>query len=112
MAWRPHPKGTTTDATSPEAWAVDDRSGMVFNRARLRWQYYWRGNMLQRIPILVSEKNYDKPNQQARAKVLSPDPLPIRDPRPENFVSEMYGGLSAAQSADPPTPVGPIILDD
>ena len=111
MAWRPHPKNTTTSPSGPRAWGVDDRSGFVCNLDDLRWQYYWRGNMLQRIPILVNRKNYDKPNEQARAKLLSPDPLPRMNPRPENFVSEMYGGLSAAESAQPVTPEGPVILD-
>ena len=111
MAWRPHPKNARVSVGGSSAWAVDDRSGMVCNLDDLRFQRYWRGNRLAVIPILVSAKNYDKPNEQARAKILSPDPLPRMNPRPENFVSEMYGGLSAAESADPPTPVGPPILD-
>ena len=84
---------------------------MVYNLSDLTWQKYWRGNSLKSIPILVGPRNLDVPNQQARAKILSPDPVPKQNPRPENFVSEMYGGLSAAESAQPVTPVGPVILD-
>ena len=84
---------------------------MVWPLSELRYQFYWYGNSLRRYTMLVCPRCYDRPSEQARAKLLSPDPLPRMNPRPENFVSEMYGGLSAAESAQPVTPEGPVILD-
>ena len=86
---------------------------MVYNRCNISWQYFWRGNHLTRIPILVGPDEYDKPNEQARARILSPDPLPIQNPRPEDFVSEMYGGVQVP-SPVPPIPPAPayVATDD
>jgi len=100
MPWRPHGRARV-DPKRPEAWAVDDRSGFVTNLRNLRWQYAWRGPRLMRIPILVTQKNYDIPNEQRRPIVLPPDPIPVKNPRPENFILEDIG-ISATQASTPP----------
>lgn len=111
MAWRPHGHASV-DATSPEAWGVCDRDGMVYNLNKLKWQFYWRGPRLQNVWLRVCERCLDKPNEQRRPIILPPDPVPVYQPRPENFTLEDAGSISAAESATPPVPSENVILDD
>jgi hypothetical protein len=43
------------------------------------------------------------PNEQLRARIIPPDPVPVANPRPENYAAEDVGE-SATQSATPPNP--------
>ena len=67
----------------------------------MRYQYYWRGLRLANVRWLVCDICYDKPNDNVVPKILPPDPIPVRNPRPENFAADNQG-ISAAQSAHPP----------
>jgi hypothetical protein len=58
---------------------------MVFNHVNLAWQFDWRGNQLTNIRVLVCKQCTDKPFELNRPIVLPPDPLPVQNPRPENF---------------------------
>jgi hypothetical protein len=62
----------------------------------LRWQFDWRGERLQNLRILVCDSGcYDEPQEQLRARILSPDPLPIFNARPQPFT---YTGISIYES--------------
>lgn len=82
---RPHPRRAATDPSAPEAWATDDRSGFIGQKANLRWQYEWAGLKLINKRILVFEDEYDQPQRQLGTIVLPPDPLPVMNARPENY---------------------------
>jgi hypothetical protein len=76
-----------TSATSPQAHAICDRCGFRYNRVDLQWQYDWRGASLQNLRILVCNTCYDAPQEQLRAIVVPADPVPIDQPRTQDFVA-------------------------
>ena len=90
MAWRPHGH-VKVDARNPRAAGVCDRCGRMFNHNRLTWQFDWAGERLQNLRILVCSPCLDVPQEQLRAKILSPDPLPIFNARPEPFTTTGFG---------------------
>lgn len=75
-----------TSATSPEAHAQCDRCGFRYNHSDLRWQFDWAGASLINLGLMVCDNCYDEPQQQMRAIVVPPDPIPIDNPRPVYFV--------------------------
>lgn len=86
---RPHPKNAATNASAPNAWAVCDRCGFVFNHVDLVWAHDWRGNQLANLQILVCRVTcLDKPFEHNRPIVLPPDPMPIDNPRVESYSIE------------------------
>jgi len=82
---RPHGRARI-DARRPVALAVCDRCQFLFNHSDLQWQMEWRGPKLQNIRLLVCQSCYDTPQEQLRTIILPPDPVPIANPRPENYV--------------------------
>lgn len=76
-----------TSARSPRAHAICDRCGFRFNHVDLSWQYDWRGSSLQNVRLLVCRSCTDAPQQQLRAIVISQDPVPIQNPRVQDFVA-------------------------
>ena len=82
---RPHPRRAATDPSAPSAWGTDDRSGFVGNQRNLKWQMEWAGLQLINKRILVYDDQYDTPNRQLGTIVLPPDPLPIKNARPEQY---------------------------
>lgn len=75
------------DPQNPQAFAVCDRCRMLYNRVDLSWQYQYRGNSLVNIRLLVCARCLDKPHDFARPAILPPDPVPISDPRPDNYAA-------------------------
>jgi hypothetical protein len=75
------------DARYPRAAGICDRCGFAYNHNRLTWQFDWAGERLQNLRILVCDKCLDVPQQQLRAKILAPDPVPIFNARPEPFTT-------------------------
>jgi hypothetical protein len=53
----------------------------------LRYQYDWRGTSLQNLWIRVCPKCMDTPQAQLRAIQLPADPVPVFQPRVENFTA-------------------------
>lgn len=76
-----------TSATKPEAHAICDRCGFRYNHVDLRWQYDWRGASLMNIRLLVCNTCNDESQQQLRAIVVPADPVPIIQPRIQDFVT-------------------------
>lgn len=68
---------------SPAAQGVCDRCGFTYNHAELQFQYEYRGNDFVNLNILVCPPCLDIPVEFLRPIVLGPDPIPIRNPRPE-----------------------------
>ena len=89
MAWRPHGH-VKVDARNPRAAGVCDRCGFMYNHGTMTWQFDWAGQRLQNLRILVCQKCLDVPQEQLRAKILPPDPLPIFNARPEPFTTTGY----------------------
>lgn len=94
MAWRPHPKHSRTDPTSPSGWATCDRSGFVGQSRDLVNQYDWRGLKLMPTNVRVLPQYLDKPQRQLGTIILSPDPLPLQNARPEQYpIDEVWPRL-------------------
>lgn len=73
------------DPRNPQAFGVCDRCGFWWNLFRLAYQYDWRGDQLTNTRFRVCPPCYDKPFELNRPLVLPADPLPVIDPRVENF---------------------------
>lgn len=74
-----------TSRSNPQAHAICDRCGGRYNHSSLSWQYDWAGASIINKRILVCNHCMDDPQQQLRAIVLPADPVPILNPRPEQF---------------------------
>jgi hypothetical protein len=102
-----------TSATNPQAHAICDRCGFRYNLVNLRWQYDWRGTSLQNIRLLVCNPCYDEPQQQLRAIVVPADPVPVANPRVQDFVTAETNNryTSGGDTVDPTTNI-PVIGGD
>jgi hypothetical protein len=79
------------DARNPSAWAVCDRCGFRYLHSDLSFQFEWAGVGLRNKRVLVCRRRcLDIPNPQLRSYSPPPDPIPIRDPRPD----QSYQGLA------------------
>ena len=102
-----------TSAKSPQAHAICDRCGFRYNHVDLQWQYDWRGASLQNLRILVCNTCYDAPQEQLRAIVVPADPVPIDQPRTQDFVAastmqrQTSGQNTFNQRTGIPVPGGP-----
>ena len=116
MAWASRSGRARTSSRNPQAFAVCDRCGIWYNHVNLRWQYDWRGASLQNLRLLVCNSCYDEPQSQLRAIVVPADPVPIVNPRVQDFVqAEMtYQTTSGQNTIDPttgiPIPGGDVIV--
>jgi len=67
------------------------------------WQYDWRSERLTNLRILVCTSGcWDEPQEQLRAKILSPDPTPIANARPEPFTYTGFGYDESNIMVQPP----------
>jgi len=87
MAYASQAGRARTSARSPQAHAICDRSGFRYNHVDLRWQFDWAGASLINKRLLVCSPCNDTPQQQLRAIVVPADPMPIMNPRVQNFVT-------------------------
>lgn len=72
-------------STGPNAAAVCDRCGFVYNHIDLRWQNDYRGRNLANIRILVCERCEDEPQAQLKPRIIPPDPVSVKNARPERY---------------------------
>lgn len=112
---RPHGKYAKVDPAYPRAFAQCDRCSFWFNHDDLQWQYEWAGTSLMNIRVLVCRRCLDKPQEQFRTIILPPDPPPIINARPPNFLYEEYTVRIAEYSAAdlpnmPPWDFGPQLI--
>lgn len=83
---RPHGNAQIS-ARAPRALGVCDRCGSLYNLDTLQWQWDWQqGPRLFNLRILVCRSCLDVPQESGRTIVLPPDPVPVANPRPENYV--------------------------
>jgi len=103
VAWRPHGH-VKVNARSPRAAGVCDRCGRIFQHNTLRFQFDFSGLRLQNLRILVCDAGcYDVPQRQLGAKILSPDPLPIFNARPEPFTTTGLSYQETNTMCSPPS---------
>lgn len=93
-----------TSAKSPQAHAICDRCGFRYNHTNLRWQFDWRGASLQNLRLLVCRTCEDSAQTQLRAIVVPADPVPIQNPRVQDFANaeanyRVTSGLNSTNAA-------------
>lgn len=73
----------------PRAIAMCDRCDKVKPHHKLKKQMQYFGSVLRWTGFLVCASCYDKPDLQVlgRATALPPDPVPIKNPRPDDTAS-------------------------
>lgn len=90
-----HPTGRArVSARSPEAHSVCDSCGFRYLRKQLRPRQQWAGLKLQTFNSLVCKRCWDIPQIQLRTIIIPPDPVPVRNPRPEQFTVEVPSYMS------------------
>ena len=87
MAYASQAGRARTSASNPQAHAICDRCGFRYNHVQLRWQFDWAGASLINKRLLVCNPCYDMPQEQLRAIVVPADPVPIINPRVQDFVT-------------------------
>lgn len=87
--------------SKPEAWAICDRCGFLYNHVDLTWQFDWQGPRTQNLRKLVCRPCYDQPFEHHRTIILPPDPVPIANPRPEFYTAEENPDSLPATNWDP-----------
>jgi hypothetical protein len=108
---RPHGRARVS-ARNPRAFAICDRCGFLYNHVNLQWQYDWAGASLINRRILVCDPCLDVPQQQLRAIVVPADPVPILNPRVQDYVTaETNYRYTQGNTVDPTTGI-PIIGGD
>jgi hypothetical protein len=93
------------NSRSPEAFAICDNCGFLYNHSELRWQLQWSGNKLVNLRQLVCRRCNDIPQTQLRAIVLPADPVPVQNPRVNNWqqAETNYRTTSGQDTIDPRT---------
>lgn len=81
---RPHGRAKVS-SRNPRAFGICDRCGFLYNHVNLQWQYDWAGASLINKRILVCNECNDVPQSQLRAIVVPADPVPILNPRIQDY---------------------------
>ncbi len=92
---RKHPRRIWVDPTDPQPWGTSDQNGMIGPRPKMAYQREWSGNKVVDLNMLVHPDELDVPNRQLGNLMLSPDPPPKRNARPENYIIDEASYLSA-----------------
>lgn len=113
MAYASQAGRARTSASAPQAHAICDRCGFRYNLVNLNWQFDWRGASLQNIKLLVCKGCYDEPQEQLRAIVIPADPVPVANPRIQDFVTaEQDTRVTSGQNTVDPRTGIPVINGD
>ena len=81
---RPHGRASVS-SRNPKAFAICDRCGFLYNHNRLQWQFDYAGAGLVNKRLLVCNSCNDAAQPQLRAIIISADPVPIQNPRVQNY---------------------------
>lgn len=106
MGYRFHGRARV-NPRSPSAFGVCDKCGFLTNLVSLTFQMEWRGNALASTGEKVCQRCYDRPNPQLRPRLVPPDPIPVLQPRPENYALANQGGGAFRGNGPIPIPVLP-----
>lgn len=85
MAYASQSGRAKVSSSNPRAFGICDRCGFLYNHDNLQWQFDWAGASLINKRILVCNTCLDVPQEQLRAIVLPADPVPIMNPRVQNY---------------------------
>ena len=77
----------SVSSRNPRAFGICDRCGFLYNHDKLQWQFDYAGAGLINKRILVCSPCLDTPQAQLRAIVLPADPVPILNPRVQDYAA-------------------------
>ena len=105
MAYASQQGRAVANSAAPAAAGQCDRCGFVYQRNQLKFQWDFRGPVLQNTRILVCSRCYDQPAEQLRSIVIPADPMPIMQPRVPDYptAETNYHVVAAAPTIDPVT---------
>lgn len=83
MPWRPHGRAHFSPRDSRPA-AICDACGFMYNLDDLVRELDYAGNRIVRTGFLVCQRCDDDLQPQKLPRPLPQDPLPVRNPRPQN----------------------------
>ena len=110
MAYASRVGRARTSALRPQAHAICDRCGFRYNHVDLHWQMDYAGPGLINKRVLVCRTCMDRPQEQLRAITLPADPMPIQNPRPQDFTgAETPYRMTSGQNTTDPTTGLPVI---
>lgn len=102
-----------TSSRNPQAHAICDRCGFRYNHVNLSWQFDWAGASLINKRLLVCNTCNDTPQQQLRAIIVPADPMPIMNPRLQDFATaETNTRATSGQNTVDPTTNIPVVNGD
>ena len=116
---RPHGRARVSPR-NPQAFALCDRCSFLYNHVSLTWQYEFAGAGLYNTKMLVCNPCLDTPQEQLKAIIIPADPIPISNPRTQNYSDvetdkrQTSGQNTVNQQTGIPVPGGPtrITQDD
>jgi len=85
---RKRPKMARVNPSSPRGWATCMRSGFISNAENLMEQREWRGLKVLPTGTLAYAPYIDKPQRQLGANILAPDPVGLKNARPEQYPAD------------------------
>jgi hypothetical protein len=100
---RPHGRASVS-TRNPRAFGICDRCGFLYNHNVLQWQFDYAGAGLINKRILVCNPCNDTPQAQLRAIVLPADPVPILNPRVQDYQAASSGDVTISS----PTVIDPL----
>jgi hypothetical protein len=113
MGWASQSGRAVTNPESPRAFGVCDNCRFWYNHHTLKMQREWQGTQLVNLGFLVCESCLDRPNPQLKARLMPPDPVPIRNPRPEQYLyPNPVRHLGIDPQPPPPPPLGSAIATE
>lgn len=81
-----HPTGRArVSMRSPKAFGICDSCGFTFQLAELAPQPFYAGPRIQLKNFLKCKTCLDIPNPAVKSITIPPDPLPVLNPRPEQY---------------------------
>jgi len=103
----------SVSSRNPRAFGICDRCGFLYNHDRLQWQFDYAGAGLINKRILVCDPCLDVPQNQLRSIILPADPVPIENPRVQDYQFAETTTIAVSQGAqtDPTTgiPIYPTV---
>lgn len=101
---RPHGRAKV-NSRNPESFGICDNCSFLYNLNELRFQFQWAGNKLVNLRQLVCRRCNDIPQTQLRAIILPADPMPVMNPRVQNYqqAETDYRATSGQNTIDPIT---------
>lgn len=87
----PQSPNAPTNIRRPEPPGICDRCGRKFYLRLLQFQYEWGGFQLINTGLRVCPPCMDDPNPQFKAIIIGPDPVPVVNPRPYAYATQMLG---------------------